>query len=96
MFRKVPLDRIMFGNDIPSALERGQMVGWGFAWAFLTEELITQMDTPHCDSRATYLLYESLRALRRAVLRESLGPGQTQDLFYNNAVNLLGLSSTSP
>ena len=93
MFKKVPLDRIMFGNDIPSDLDRGQMVGWGFAWALLTEEVIAKMNIPHCDSRATFVLYESLRALRRAVLQESLGPAQIQDIFYNNAVSLLGLPS---
>ena len=63
----------MYGSDIPCDLVRGQMVGWGFAWSLLTEQIIETMDTVHCDSRATFTAYETLRAARRAILREDFG-----------------------
>jgi hypothetical protein len=51
VFSEVPLDRVLYGGDIPSDLVRGQMVGFGFAWALLTEETIEDMNIVHCDSR---------------------------------------------
>jgi len=89
MFNNVPLDRIIYGSDIPSDLVRGQMVGYAFAWALLTEEVIAAMDTRHCDGRPTYVVYETLRAARRAMLREGFDRQQIEDVFYNNAVKLL-------
>ena len=91
IFREVPLDRVLYGGDIPSDLVRGQMVGFGFAWALLTEEMIKHMNIVHCDSRSTFVLYETLRAARRAMLREGFGCAQIEGVFYNNAVKLLDL-----
>jgi len=91
IFSQVHLDRVLYGGDIPSDLVRGQMVGFGFAWALLTEEMIRHMNIVHCDSRSTFVLYETLRAARRAMLREGFGRGQIEDFFYNNAVSLLNL-----
>ena len=91
IFSKVPLDRVLYGGDIPSDLVRGQMVGFGFAWALLTEEMIRDMNIVHCDSRSTFVLYETLRVARRAMLREGFNRGQIEDVFYNNAAGLLNL-----
>jgi glutamate-1-semialdehyde 2,1-aminomutase len=89
IFREVPLDRVLYGGDIPSDLARGQMVGFGFGWALLTEEMIKSMNIGHCDSRSTFVLYETLRAARTAMLREGFSRGQIEDIFYNNALKLL-------
>ena len=94
LFRAVPLDRIMYGSDIPCDLVRGQMVGWGFAWSLLTERVIESMDTVHCDSRATFVAHETLRAVRRAILKEGFGRNQINDVFFNNAMKLLNLTDS--
>jgi glutamate-1-semialdehyde 2,1-aminomutase len=91
IFSKVPLDRLLYGGDIPSDLVRGQMVGFGFGWALLTEEMIKDMNIVHCDPRSTFVFYETLRAARRAMLREGFSRGQIEDIFYYNAVRLLNL-----
>ena len=91
LFRKVPLDRIMFGSDIPSDLARGKLIGFGFAWALMTEDVIARLDTNHCDSRPTFVLYETLRSARWAMLGEGFSREQIEDFFFNNAVKLLSL-----
>ena len=91
-FRNVPLDRIFYGSDIPVATQRGTYVGFGYAWAHLGEEEIGHLGLSHCDPRPTFILYETLRAARRAIVREGFSAEQIEDLFYHNAVNVLGLS----
>lgn len=84
-FRNFAIDRIMFGSDMPSDLRRGNMVGFGLGWAFLTAPEIVAMGIDYCDNRCTFLLYETLRALRRAAMIEGLGARQIEDLFNHNA-----------
>ena len=43
----------------------------------------------------TFIRYEQLRAMRRAVLRLGLGREQIEDLFCNTAQRLIG-SARSP
>lgn len=88
-FRHLALERIMFGSDMPSDLRRGTMVGFGMGWAFLTEKEIAAMGIDYCDSRCTFLLYETLRAARRAAKIEDLSEKQIEDLFYNNSVTFV-------
>ena len=92
LFRKVPLERIMYGSDIPSDLARGKLIGFGYAWALMTEDVIAHLDTDHCDCRPTFVLYETLRSARWAILREGFSREQIEDFFFNNAVKLLGLA----
>ena len=89
-FRKLPLDRIMFGSDIPSDLQRGTMVGFGYGWVLITDKMLAPLDIQYCDPRMTYVLYETLRAARRACLLEGFGEEQIQDFFYNNAARFIG------
>jgi len=84
-FRNVSLERIMYGSDIPSDLRRGTMVGFGMGWALLLEKEIAAMGIDYCDSRCTFLLYETVRALRRAAALEGLNEQQVEDLFHDNA-----------
>jgi len=73
------------------------MVGFGIGWALLTEQDVASMDIDYCDSRCTFLLYETLRALRRAADLEGLSKRQIEDLFYNNAIAFVhGPSATQP
>ncbi len=88
-FRKLPLDRIMFGSDIPSDLQRGTMVGFGYGWALITDKTLASLDIQYCDPRTTYVLYETIRAARRACILEGFGEAEIRDLFYNNAARFI-------
>jgi glutamate-1-semialdehyde 2,1-aminomutase len=84
-FRNLPLDRIMFGSDLPSDLRRGNMISFGLGWEQLGEEQIAALNIRHCDPRPTYTVYETIRALRRAAKFEDYGRQEIEDLFFNNA-----------
>ena len=89
MFRHIPLNRILYGSDVPSDLVRGQMVSYGFAWALLTEETIRCMNTAHCNAEPTYMVYETLRALRRGARDADLSRKDIERIFFGNALKLL-------
>ena len=91
VLRHFPLDRIMYGSDFPVDLMKGTYIGWGRAWAHLTEEIIEAMGIEYCDPRPTYIIYEVLRAARRAILAAELSQKEIEDFFCNNAVRLLGV-----
>ena len=84
-FRKLRLDRIMFGSDIPCDLSRGAMISFGYGWEQIWDHQLAEMNITHCDPRPTYSVYETLRAARRAANLESFGREQIEDLFFRNA-----------
>ena len=90
-FRNLPLERIMFGSDLPSDLRRGNMISFGLVWDQLDEEKIAALNINHCDPRPTYTVHETLRALRRTMKFEDFGSQEIEDVFYNNAVKFVGL-----
>lgn len=88
--KNLPTDRIMYGSDLPIGVQRGQYVGFGYAWALLDEKRMSVLELAHCDGRPTFIGYETLRAVRRAILAQGLGRKETEDIFCNNALKLLG------
>jgi len=88
-FRNLPLDRIMYGSDLPCDLQRGNMLSFGQGWEQLGEEDIAALNIKHCDPRPTYTVYETLRALRRAMKFEDFGPHEIDAVFYQNAVKFV-------
>lgn len=83
----VPQDRILFGTDSLSAGNmRGKYVWYGYAWNDIGQGSIPM---PHCEATATYVEYESLRALRYAVRRHGWDTKQIEALFFDNAVRLI-------
>ena len=89
--KNLPTDRIMYGSDLPIGVQRGQYVGFGYAWALLDEKRIPVLELAHCDGRPTFISYETLRAVRRAILAQGLGQQEIENIFCNNALKLLGL-----
>jgi glutamate-1-semialdehyde 2,1-aminomutase len=82
-------ERVMYGSDdVPVGVLRGKYIAFGRAWAFLSESNHA-LDLSHCDPRMTFVRYEQLRAMRRAVLRLGLGREQIEDLFCNTAQRLV-------
>ena len=54
--------------------------------------MIKQMGITHCDPRPTFIGYEMLRGARRAMLNLDLDRSTVEDIFYHNAVRLLGIN----
>jgi glutamate-1-semialdehyde 2,1-aminomutase len=82
-------ERVMYGSDdVPVGVLRGKYIAFGRAWAFLSASNHS-LDLSHCDPRMTFVRYEQLRAMRRAVLRLGLSRGQIEDLFCNTAAHLI-------
>ena len=88
-FRNLPLDRIMFGTDFPCDLIKGNMISFGYGWDLVTQQHLDGMQITHCDGRATYAHYETLRAFKRAAGFEGFGPREIEMIFYDNGVDFV-------
>jgi predicted TIM-barrel fold metal-dependent hydrolase len=83
----IPPERILFGTDaFPVGNRRGRYVGYGYSFTPLPEVVVP---TPEAAAEATFVMYESLRALRYAVKRHGWGRTEIQGLFHDNAARLL-------
>ncbi|MGQ9517984.1 MAG: amidohydrolase family protein [Anaerolineae bacterium] len=88
LLRRGPRERVLFGSDsLPAGVDRGKYIAFGYAWALLTEDN-QRFDLSHCQPDPTWVVYESLRGLRRTVERLGLTPAEIEDLFIGNAVRL--------
>jgi glutamate-1-semialdehyde 2,1-aminomutase len=89
LFSGIDPDRVMYGSDdLPVGASRGKYVVFGDAWAFLSESNHS-LNLSHCNPQMTFVRYEQLRAMRRAVRHFGLDRRQIEDLFYNTAVRLI-------
>ena len=91
LLRALPLERVMFGWDIPVATVRGRMLMINgqrvcvthkrFPWSISSEQ-------PGA-LRCTFMGYEQLRATRQACIQLGLGPEAVEQLFYTSARTLV-------
>lgn len=78
--------RLMFGSDnIAAGAVHGKYVSWGRGW----ECFPGIPDRPHCDCRATMVVYEQLRCIRQAAMLLELSSDDLQDIFYRNAQHII-------
>ncbi len=78
--------RILFGSDnIGAGSDRGSYITWGRAWAFFPGS-----PCPHCDGRATFVIYEQLRAMKKAADMAGLSKADLEAIFSGNAHDLFG------
>ena len=84
----VGIDRVMYASDNPVGVSRGKYIAFGYAWTYLCETNHT-MGLSHCNPQMTFVLYEQLRAMRRASLRLGLTCSQIEDMFCNTATRLV-------
>lgn len=80
--------KVLFGSDNPIGFLRGKCIGLGYDWAFITEDKFSLKESFGKVS-PTFLLYEELRALKRASQRAGLLKKEIEKMFYGNAENLL-------
>jgi predicted TIM-barrel fold metal-dependent hydrolase len=76
--------RLLFGSDnIAAGSDRGNYITWGRAWSFQPGQACS-----HCDGQATLVVYEQLRAMKRAADMAGSSQEQIRNLFSDNAATL--------
>lgn len=91
VFENIDSRRVFFGTDTPIALMRGRRVyvmdHWVDmvldSWAPAKYRVITD------NMRATFMVYETILAVRRAAERVGLSTEQTRSIFYDNGMSIL-------
>jgi hypothetical protein len=83
-------ERVLYGSDSPVGLMRGKCAGFGYDWMFVAEDKFDfrKLRESFGVIEPTFVLYEQLRALKRACKRAGLTKGQVEDIFYYNAKKL--------
>ena len=89
--------RIVYGSDdLPACADRGKYISWGEAWIHFNEDMLKARGTPdHCDPSMTFIRYEVLRALCRAIRRHGLGREEIAAIFHDTAARLTAAARTS-
>lgn len=73
--------RVMFGSDnIVAGCARGKYITWGRAW----NQFEGRDELPHCDPRATLIIYEQLRQERQVAEMLGLTQDEIEDHFSGN------------
>ncbi|MFH1569618.1 MAG: amidohydrolase family protein, partial [Gemmatimonadota bacterium] len=78
--------RVFFGSDdVVAGAVRGKYVTYGRAWQYFTGTA----DLPHCDPRATFVVYEQLRQERQVADMLGLTRDEVAAHFAGNGARLL-------
>ncbi|MDO8685636.1 MAG: aminotransferase class III-fold pyridoxal phosphate-dependent enzyme [Clostridiales bacterium] len=86
--------KLIWGSDFPVSQKRGKCVDVGNGFVWLDTELIRWEEiTPSC--KPILVGIESLRALKEAADDFGLNKGDISDIFFNNALRLIGLNNES-
>ena len=81
--------RILYGSDnLPACADRGKYITWGEGWAHCNASSLVAGSIPS-NPAMTFILYEVLRALCRAIRRHNLSKSHIQDIFHNNGAALV-------
>ena len=73
--------RILYGSDnLPACADRGKYITWGEGWTHCNASNLAVGSIPS-NPAMTFILYEVLRALCRAIRRHNLSPSQIEDIF---------------
>jgi len=92
LFRKIDKSRILFGTDLPIAMEKGKVVCVNNRNLFVTTKkypwslsMIGGKEEIEC----TFFAYEIIRAIKEAAELESLSVADVNSIFYGNAKKLI-------
>ena len=86
LFTKERIGRLLYGSDgIYATFRHGNYFTFAYGWAEVDEGKLAMLNTRHCESKPTLLVYESLRAIRRAAMMAGLSNDDIEDVFWRNA-----------
>jgi glutamate-1-semialdehyde 2,1-aminomutase len=87
-------ERLLWGSDFPISHLRGRCVAIGDEFVWLYENTLDwERIAEHTVIQPMFVGHESLRALKSAARALKLHDSQLEDIFYNNARRLLGIST---
>lgn len=86
VLKRVPLERVMYGSDIPVAVVRGTLFMLNGQRVALTRKAFPwSISGKPGQLRCTFMGYEQLRAIKRGCETLGFGKDEVQKLFYSNA-----------
>lgn len=90
LFEHVDSSRVFYGSDLPNSAVHGQVVCVNGINLFITRDpypwSLSRQSEP---IRATYMAYESIRAIRDGALRAGLPDERMVRLFYENGMEFI-------
>ncbi len=87
VFSEFGPDRILYGSDIPVSFLRGRCVGFGYDWAFITEE--THSITASFPVKPALLLYEQIKAMNKAFRKTGFKMPEIEKIFFRNSEKII-------
>jgi predicted TIM-barrel fold metal-dependent hydrolase len=92
-FNFIPLERILYGSDMPITFWRGKQEWTEREYTVLSSgdySWNTKRRSPEEEASYTIYIYEEMRALLYSAKRLGIGEAARKDIFFGNAVRLLG------
>lgn len=90
LFEHVDSSRIFYGSDFPNSAVHGQVVCVNGVNLFITRDVYPwSLSNQNDPIEATYMAYESIRAIRDGGDRAGLSPEDVKKIFHDNAMNLI-------
>lgn len=87
--------RILWGSDFPISEMRGRCIATGHQFFWLHPDSTHPVQKGPANQNMTLVGIESLIALRDAIEDQGLNRSDIEDIFYHNALQLLGLDGRS-
>jgi len=86
--------RVLWGSDFPVSMMRGKCISMADSFIWLDRPILEKLGTEQA-ACANLVGVESLNALAQACDLLNLSRKEVEDIFYNNAIDILGLRSES-
>ncbi|MCM8822787.1 MAG: amidohydrolase [Candidatus Omnitrophica bacterium] len=87
IFSEFGPEKILYGSDVPVSLLRGRCVGFGYDWAFIAEQ--THKITASFPVSPTLVIYEELKAMKKAFKRLNFSGNEAERIFFKNAIEIV-------
>ncbi len=90
VFSKIAPEKVVFGSDLPISAVRGKMVCINEQSLFVTQDPYPwSLSNPRLTYAFTSMLYESLRAVKKAFRKVGWSLKEAEKVFYENACQLV-------
>ncbi|MCM8765120.1 MAG: amidohydrolase [Candidatus Omnitrophica bacterium] len=87
IFSEFGPEKVLYGSDVPVSLLRGRCVGFGYDWAFIAEE--THKISASFPVSPALVVYEELKAMKKAFKRLNFSIAETEKIFFKNAIEIV-------
>lgn len=91
IIRMIGHKKLLYGTDLPVSHMRGRSLAVGDSFLWLYEDSPLWAEAKHTRIDPVLIGLEHLRSVRWACWSEGLGDGAVEDIFWNNAAELLAV-----